>query len=122
MSAKPLVGSRQNFAELMEHPLHYFWQNLGSDQVRALSYDVLTLAGTRHFPILDGTRGEGATPRRVSKLSVVELSGKTGGLPSMSTRDRCFVFDLRSKFGPIMRWQRSNFREIGKFSALQVHI
>ena len=37
----------------------------------------LTLARTRHFAILDGTRGEGATPPLgVSKLSVVELSGK----------------------------------------------
>ena len=40
--------------------------------------DSLTLAGPRHFAILDGTRGVGATPASlgVSKLSVVELSGK----------------------------------------------
>ena len=38
---------------------------------------MLTLAGTRHFPILDGSRGGGGCdPPGVSKLSVVELSGK----------------------------------------------
>ena len=37
----------------------------------------LTLAGTRHFAILDGTRGVGATPSLcVSKVSIVELSEK----------------------------------------------
>ena len=36
---------------------------------------MLTLAGTRHFAILDGSRG-GGDPPGVSKLSVVELSGK----------------------------------------------
>ena len=37
---------------------------------------VKTFAGTRHFAILDGTRGGGGNPLRVSKVSVVELSGK----------------------------------------------
>ena len=38
---------------------------------------ILTLAGTRHFAILDGTgeRG-GGSPLAVSKLSVKELRGK----------------------------------------------
>ena len=37
----------------------------------------LGFAATRHFAILDGTRGERATLHLgVSKLSVVELSGK----------------------------------------------
>ena len=37
---------------------------------------MLTLAGTRHFAILDGSRGGGCDPPGVSKLSVVELSRK----------------------------------------------
>ena len=36
----------------------------------------LTLVGTRHFAILDGTMGGGATPVGVSKLSVAEVSEK----------------------------------------------
>ena len=36
---------------------------------------LLTLAGTRHFAIPDGTRGD-ANPLGVSKVSVVGLSGK----------------------------------------------
>ena len=48
---------------------------------------VLTLAGTRHFAILDGIRGGGGVgaPLGVSKVCVVEISEKTGGLPLMST-------------------------------------
>ena len=38
-------------------------------------YSDLTLTGTRRFTILHGTRGD-ATPLGVSKLNVVELSGK----------------------------------------------
>ena len=50
---------------------------------------VLTLARFPYFATFasSGGWGVGATPPRVSKLSVVELSGKTHGLVSMSTRD-----------------------------------
>ena len=44
------------------------------------------------------------------------------GLLSTSASDWWCVFDPRPIFIPVMRDQSSNFREIGIFSTLQVHI
>ena len=61
--------------------------------------------------------GGGCDPPGVSKLSVVELSGKNQRI-ALDEYSRLVVrfFGPRSIFDPVMRGQRSNFREIGNFS------
>ena len=63
----------------------------------------LPLARARRFSSVQG--GGDATPR-VSKLNVLELSEKSSGLPSTSTRDWWCFFYPRSIFHPVMRGQR----------------
>ena len=69
---------------------------------------LLTLAGTRHVAILDGTGGGiGATPLGVSKVSVVEPGGKDQRI-ALDEYSRLAVrfFGFRSKFDRCMGGQR----------------
>ena len=66
----------------------------------------------RHLP---QCRGGGCDPPGVSKLSVVELSGKTADCSRRVLAIGSAFFDSRSKIDPVLGGQRSNFREIGNF-------
>ena len=65
--------------------------------------------------------GDTTVPPRVSKLSVVEVSGKNSGLLSTITRDWWCFFDHSSTFDPVIRAHISNLREIDSFSTLHEH-
>ena len=64
-----------------------------------------------------GGGGGDATPPRVWKLRVVELSRKTAGC-SRRVLAIGNAFDPRSIFDPVVRGHRSHFRETGIFSTL----
>ena len=73
---------------------------------------MFTVAGTRHFVILDGRRGGGrcwCAPLGVSKLSIVELSGRNWRI-AFGEYSRLEVrFIPLVKIGPVMRGQMSSF-------------
>ena len=61
-------------------------------------------------------QGDDTTPTGLSKLRVVELSEKKKQRTALDYVIGGTFFEPRSIFDPIMRGQRSNFREV-KFSA-----
>ena len=66
-----------------------------------------------------GGGGGYATPQRVSKLRVVELSGKNQQIVHAECSQLVVrFFRPRSIFDLVMRGQRSNFRKIDNFSFL----
>ena len=82
----------------------------------------LTLTGTRHFAIHDGTRGGGGSPWCFqSKRRRAYQRDKRIALDEYSRLIVRFL-DSTLKFDPVIRGQRSNFPEIGNFSDLQVYI
>ena len=77
----------------------------------------LTIAGARHFTILDATGG-GGNPLCVSKLSVVKLSENIADCAGWVMAIGGAFFDPMSKFDPVMRGQKSNLnRQFSKFTS-----
>ena len=76
------------------------------------------------FRHLRHCKGGGATPFRVSELTVVELSGKKQADCSrrILAIGGAFFSYRREIFDVVMKGHRSNFREIGKFSNLHAYI
>ena len=60
-------------------------------------------------------------PQRVSKLSVVELSGKPADCPQRVVAMGSVSFYLRSLFDPVMKIRCQNVHDIGNFLTSEVH-
>ena len=89
----------------------------------------VALAVCKHSPVfrisppLPMEEGGGGDPPRVSKVSVVELSGKkTADCSRRVLVIGISFFDPSSTFDPVMRGQRPNFRKIDNFSNLHAYI
>ena len=84
----------------------------------------LARVNTRPFSVFCHLRwcSGGATPARILKLSIAELSGKSSDCSRGVLAVGGAFFYPRSIFYPVMSGQRSNFREIDFFFTLHAYI